>query len=69
MDFSKMKVGESILLDPKDWDDSLRAVLADAGNYGNSQDPRQQFQCDRVEIGNKSQNPPTKDRYAITRIK
>jgi hypothetical protein len=40
-----------------------------AKNYGKTQYPKWMFEVDRIEIGNKSVSPPTKDQYIIRRIK
>jgi len=69
IDFSIMKVGDKIPLPIGFWDDSSRAVLADAKNFARLQDPKWQFQIDRIVVGNKSVSPPTKDQYIIERIK
>ena len=69
MDFSKFRIGDKEPIPGSTWDDSMREILAAAAEFANKQEPRWQFQADRVEIGNKSTNPPTKDKYVIERIR
>jgi len=69
IDVSKMNVGDSVPFGEGDWNDSKRELLSVVNEFANSQDPRWQFQAERSEIGDKSHNPPNKDKYILTRIR
>ena len=69
IDFSQMKVGDKVNLPPGEWDDGLREIFEQAKQFVVNEQPTWQFQADRVHIGNKSTNPPTKDQYVIRRTR
>lgn len=69
IDFSKMEVGDKVNLTPGEWSDSLREIFEIAKQFVVNVQPTWQFHAVRVQIGNKSTNPPTKDQYVIERIK
>ncbi len=69
INFSGMNVGDEVALPAGEWDDGLRAIFEQAKEFMRLEHPDWQFEADRVHIGNKSTNPPTKDQYVIRRIR
>lgn len=66
IDFSNMKVGDDAPIGSGDWNDAKREILAVAQEFGDSQEPRWQFQANRSLIGTPS---PKNDEYVIERIR
>lgn len=69
IDASKMNIGDSVPFGDGDWNDAKRDLLSTINEFANTQEPRWQFQVDRSEIGNRSHNPPSKDKYILTRLR
>ena len=69
IDASKMNVGDSVPFCEGEWNASKRELFSVINNFANSQEPRWQFQVERLEIGDKSHNPPNKDKYVLTRLR
>ena len=66
---AEFKLNDSEFFGDGDWDDKKRELMQTFADYASQQDPRWQFQVDRVYIGDKSHNPPNRDKYNITRIR
>lgn len=66
IDFANMKVGDVAPICKGDWDDTKREILSAAQEFGDLQEPRWQFQANRILIGTPS---PKNDEYVIERIR
>lgn len=69
INYESMEVGQKITLGRGDWDKNFRSIYEEVNEFARSQEPRWQFQFNRLEPGNRSTNPPTMDLYEIERLK